>query len=168
MDLEIAVRKALITDLRNVCDIYKKAIKVMDSNHIPQWDELYPNEELLEYDILISQMYIGELGSQVASVFVLNQEYDPLYENGDWAYQESSFMVVHRLCVNPEFQNRHVGTATMLMLENMLKSQGIETVRLDAFSRNPYALRMYEKLGYKKVGEAAWRKGLFYLYEKHL
>ena len=25
---------------------------------------------------------------------------------------------------------------------------------------------MYEKLGYKKVGEANWRKGLFYLYEK--
>ena len=168
MDLGITIRKARITDFRNICDVYQKAIEVMDSNHIPQWDALYPTEDLLGYDILASQMYIGEIDSQIASVFVLNQEYDPLYENGDWKYQESSFMVVHRLCVNPLFQNRHVGTETMLMLENMLKEQGTQTVRLDAFSRNPFALRMYEKLGYRKVGEAAWRKGLFYLYEKKL
>ncbi len=50
----------------------------------------------------------------------------------------------------------------------MLRDRGIESVRLDAFSLNPYALRMYEGLGYKKVGEANWRKGLFYLFEKNL
>ncbi|GHU82745.1 hypothetical protein AGMMS50284_5130 [Clostridia bacterium] len=30
------------------------------------------------------------------------------------------------------------------------------------------AIRMYEKLGYKKVGKMDIRKGLFYLYEKKL
>jgi predicted GNAT family acetyltransferase len=39
---------------------------------------------------------------------------------------------------------------------------------LDAFSLNPFALRLYEKIGYVRVGEANWRKGLFYLYEKKI
>ena len=34
--------------------------------------------------------------------------------------------------------------------------------------KNPFATKMYEKIGYEKTGSAEWRKGLFYLYEKKL
>ena len=168
MDAEIVVRKANITDLRNICDIYSAAILVMDDNHIHQWDTLYPNEDLLKNDILKNQMYIAEIENQIASVFVLNQENDTEYDNGNWKYKDSAFMVVHQLCVNPHFQNQRVGTKTMQTLEKMLKREGAESIRLDTFSQNPFALRMYEKLGYRRVGEANWRKGLFYLYEKKI
>ncbi|MOA00670.1 hypothetical protein D3C78_1200430 [compost metagenome] len=43
-----------------------------------------------------------------------------------------------------------------------------ELGKWDAFSQNPYALRMYEKLNYHTVGEVQWRKDLFYLMEKKL
>ncbi|MOA35168.1 hypothetical protein D3C78_1565980 [compost metagenome] len=56
----------------------------------------------------------------------------------------------------------------MLLIEDLVKQMGLETIRLDAFSQNPYALRMYEKLHYRTVGEVQWRKGLFYLMEKKL
>lgn len=56
----------------------------------------------------------------------------------------------------------------MELIESIIQSKGIETIRLDAFSQNPIALRMYENLGYKKVGEVNFRKGLFYLYEKKI
>ena len=56
----------------------------------------------------------------------------------------------------------------MLKIEKLLRDRGIETIRLDAYSLNPAALRMYDKLGYKKVGKAVWRKGLFYLFEKKI
>ena len=54
----------------------------------------------------------------------------------------------------------------MRLIEEFLKGEGIETIRVDAFSLNPFALKMYEKAGYSKVGEANWWKGLFYLFEK--
>jgi ribosomal protein S18 acetylase RimI-like enzyme len=56
----------------------------------------------------------------------------------------------------------------MLMIEELLREKGVESIRLDAFSLNPVALGMYNRLGYKKVGEVIWRKGLFYLFEKKL
>ena len=166
MDKEIRIRKADMDDLHNICHIFEKAIHVMNENKIPQWDERYPNQEIIREDILKSQMYLGEIENQTACIFVLNHEYDPEYENGNWKYLESSFMVLHRLCVNPKFQRQGVGTKTMQIIENMQKNDGTEAIRLDAFSQNPYALQMYQKLGYTKVGEAIWWKRLFYLYEK--
>ena len=56
----------------------------------------------------------------------------------------------------------------MQLIEDILRTRGIETIRLDAFSLNPIALKMYEKLGYQRVGEVTWRKGLFYLFEKKI
>jgi ribosomal protein S18 acetylase RimI-like enzyme len=54
----------------------------------------------------------------------------------------------------------------MLYIEDYLKSKNINSIRLDAFSKNLIALRLYNKLGFKKVGEVNFRKGLFILFEK--
>ena len=77
-------------------------------------------------------------------------------------------MVLHRLCINTKYQNKGFGPRTMLYIEKYLKNKGIDSIRLDAFSKNSIALRLYNKLGYKIVGEANWRKGLFYLFKKTL
>lgn len=43
-----------------------------------------------------------------------------------------------------------------------------ESVRLDVFSKNPYAIRLYENNSYEKRGNVCWRKGEFYLMEKKI
>lgn len=168
MENKIIIRTASINDLKTVAEVFKNAVKVMCSNGIYQWDEVYPSQEILHNDIMNKQMFLGEIDKNIASVFVLNQECDMEYENGDWEYKESSFFVIHRLCVNPLFQGKGVGKQTVQLIESYLQNKGIETIRLDAFSQNPIALEMYEKLGYKRVGEVNWRKGLFYLFEKKI
>ena len=57
---------------------------------------------------------------------------------------------------------------TMDFIEKVLMEKGIEAIRLDVFSKNPYALKLYEQCGFRKTGEANWRKGKFYLMEKYL
>ena len=39
---------------------------------------------------------------------------------------------------------------------------------IDSYSKNPYAVRLYDTLGYAVVGHADWRKGRFDLREKKL
>jgi ribosomal protein S18 acetylase RimI-like enzyme len=168
MNDEMILRNATLEDFKSVINIFNDAVAVMNDNNIHQWDHLYPNEDILRNDILSNQMYLCEINDQIASVFVLNQDYDEEYKNGDWQYNGCSYYVIHRLCVNPVFQGKGVGSRTMLKIEKLLREKGIETIRLDAFSLNPAALRMYDKLGYKKVGKAVWRKGLFYLFEKRI
>jgi len=166
--MELKLRKAELNDFKSVFDVYTLAIQVMKDMGIDQWDEIYPGEDIIIKDIKNQHMYIGEIDNQIASIVVLNNEYDEEYKEADWKYKDSSFLIVHRLCVNPSFQGKGIGRQTMLLVEKKLSQEGIETIRLDAFSLNPVALKMYNSLGYEKVGEVTWRKGLFYLFEKRI
>lgn len=153
-------------DLESIFAMFSEAIDEMKRNSLDQWDNAYPNKNILEEDIDRSQLYIGIADGIIVSAYVLNQECDDQYVNGTWKYPNSKYYVIHRLCVSPIFQNKGIGRLTMLHIENEIKKIGIETIRLDVFALNTYAIRMYEKLGYTKVGCANWRKGKFFLMEK--
>lgn len=101
-------------------------------------------------------------------LFVLNREADPVYARGRWLYPETPYLVLHRPCVSPAFQSRGIGAQAVRQAERISKEAGAGAIRLDAFSQNPFALRLYERLGYRRVGQAMLRMGLFYLYEKKL
>jgi len=162
------VRKAIESDLSAVVAILKKAIRNMIDNGIYQWDEIYPTEKDIESDIEDDSLYLCIDDDKIVAFFALNRYQDPEYSEGHWQYEEVPYSVVHRLCVDPDFQGKGIGAQAMFVIENIIKNDGKEAVRLDAFSKNPAALRLYEKLGYSKVGEIRFRKGLFFLFEKKL
>jgi GNAT superfamily N-acetyltransferase len=149
-----------------VVSLYKSAAQKMEAENIFQWDDLYPSEDILKADIAEGQMFAGVL-PEIVSLFTLNQECDAEYADAAWE-DGNEFMVLHRLCVQADRQGEGIGTRTMRAIEEMLKDKGIRSLRLDAFSQNPRALNLYRSLGYKKTGEAQWRKGLFFLFEKLL
>jgi len=160
--------RAVPADLPEVLALFQAATKHMDEHGIPQWDEIYPNRDVLGSDIALGELTVGRIDGKAACVFVLSERYDEEYAQGRWRFPDSRFCVLHRLCVHPAFQNRRVAARAMDFIEAALKSDGVESVRLDAFSLNPYALRLYESRGYEKAGEVTFRKGLFYLFEKKL
>ena len=165
--MEIEHRIANPNDLNEICSLVGNAIDTMVRQNIFQWDEVYPTREDFQKDIEKGQLYIGLIDKHIAVVYALNQEYDEQYKNGNWRYKNEPFYIIHRLCVNPAFQNMGVAKSTLLHIEEELKTIGIHSIRLDVFSENPFALKLYNNLGYTKVGHADWRKGRFYLMEKY-
>lgn len=166
--MEIRFRKAEIKDLDRIEEMYRKVVQGMQGKGIDQWDETYPNREVLKEDIRKKELYIGRIGDDICSAFVFNQEVDEQYRNGAWNYPKAQFYTFHRFCVNPKLQNLGIGKKTLLHIEKLVIGMGAETIRMDTFSGNPYALGLYQKMGYKITGEAHWRKGKFYLLEKKL
>ncbi|MDR0828921.1 MAG: GNAT family N-acetyltransferase [Prevotellaceae bacterium] len=162
MELQLAK----IEDLNIIEKIFKNVIQNLTDNNIFQWDEIYPNATILEIDILKNQLYKIIFENNIISAFVLNKEFDKEYGNGKWNYCGENFIILHRLCVDTAYQNKGYGEKTMLLIEDYLKNNGIQAIRLDVFPQNNYAMKLYNKLGYRKTGEAHWRKGLFYLFEK--
>ena len=160
--------KANINQLDEIFSLYSNAIITMEKADIHQWDEVYPNKEVLAEDIAKNQMYIGKLGQKIAVCFVLSEECDEEYKNGAWKYPDARFNVIHRICVNPEFQNRGIAAKTLDYIEKLSKSQGYETIRMDCYTLNPYSQKLYNKAGYSVTGYADWRKGRFELREKKL
>ena len=155
-------------DLEEIYSLVKRAIDTMCSQGVFQWDEIYPDREVLADDIRKAQMFLGRVDGQLVVIYVLNQECDEEYSKGEWINKDRSFGVVHRLCVDPSFQHMGIGKFTMQHIEETLRKSGVGSVRLDAFTENPQAIRLYESLGYSRTGYANWRKGTFYLMEKCL
>ena len=164
MDYRLAVEQ----DIDFVCNLIRAAIEEMERNNIHQWDDIYPSREDFLSDIAAEQLHVGTEGDKIAVVFTVNKETDDQYRNGAWKYPDSDYRVIHRLCVNPAFQNRGVAGQTLNHIENNLRHAGVETIRLDVFTENPFALSLYRKNGYYEVGVANWRKGRFLLMERHL
>ncbi len=155
-------------DIEEICGVVRSAVAELRARGIDQWDEIYPAEEQFLEDIGSGTLSVGMQDGRIAVIYVLNDVCDGQYGNGAWKYPDREFRVLHRLCVDPAFQNRGIAGMTLSHIENELKKRGIGAVRLDVFSGNPYALALYRKNGYEKTGTAVWRKGTFLLMEKYL
>ena len=161
-------RQGCSADLDAVCSLVGDAIVEMERRGIHQWDALYPTREDFAVDIQKKTLYTAVMQGQIAAIYVLSRDCDPAYRLVHWNCPDETACILHRLCVAPGAQNRGVGTAVLRHMENRLRALGFESVRLDVFSENPAAVRLYEKNGYERRGFADWRKGRFWLMEKTL
>ena len=166
--MELEFRRAGTDDLDALVALYGAAAQDMREKGIDQWDEYYPDREILAEDVESGDMTLGLLDGQLACAYVVNREYEPEYELGAWEHTEGDFCVLHRLCVNLEMQGRGLARQAMARMEKNARDQGFDSVRLDVFSQNLHAQRLYERLGYRRTGEVRFRKGIFYLMEKKL
>lgn len=166
--MNIQYRQAKLADLDHITSFAEQAAIRMVSQGIDQWDELYPIREDFEQDIKCGCLTVGTTDGEIVVIYTLNKEGEPEYEEAKWKNPNKSFCILHRLCVNPAFQNQGIARQTMEHIEQEATAKGIQAIRLDVFSQNPYALKLYQNCGFERVGTARWRKGLFYLMEKYL
>ncbi|MEA4869289.1 hypothetical protein SDC9_78281 [bioreactor metagenome] len=155
-------------DLPELVELFCAATRKMDEQNISQWDEIYPSQQIIARDIELDILVIGRMDGRIAAAFSPEECGESDYEPANWRYPAERIIVLHRLCVHPAFQGKGVARQSMDYLEQCVRERGIPVIRLDAFSQNPVALRLYESRGYQKAGEVLYRKGLFYLYEKQL
>ncbi len=166
--MEITYRLAVISDIDEVCGLIGRAIDTMENNRIFQWDELYPTRKDFIGDIAKGELFVGIMNSEIAVVYTVNKECDVAYDYCSWKYTDCEYRIIHRLCVDPKYQNMGIAKRTLYYIEKELKEKSVEAVRLDVFGNNPFAAALYLNNGYEKAGTADWRKGRFWLMEKHL
>lgn len=161
-------RRAGSSDLPEINLMFQTAVNYLREQGINQWDEVYPDCDVLAKDIAEHSMYVVLSEDAIVSAVTLNEEQPPEYETVGWRIQGEKTGVIHRLCVNAQEQRKGYGKRTVLLAERELRKQGFSCIRLDAFTLNPYSNRLYEALGYQKAGTVQFRKGAFYCYEKRL
>ncbi len=166
--MDIIYRQGTAADLADIEVLVTEAVKQMKVYGIDQWDDLYPVAEDFRKDIAEKCLYVGHVNGDLAVIYTLNRECDAEYADGQWKEPEKPFCVLHRLCVSPRYQNQGIAGSTMARLEQEAKADGAAAIRLDVFTENPYALRLYQHCGYQRTGRVYWRKGAFDLMEKYL
>jgi len=162
------IKLAEIKNLNNIMDMYSSCVQGMINLGIDQWDETYPNKEIIKKDINEKCFYVGLIKNNIIAGMRVDHEQDPSYLSIKWKDQSNKYMVVHRLGAHQKYWDKGVGKQMMMFAEEHASKKGCNSMRLDTYSNNPKAMNFYEKIGYKKLGHINLKpnKNIYYCYEK--
>ena len=160
------IRSANIEDLDSLMEVAQRCIKNLDEQGIYQWDEIYPSKKDFHNDIIEQSLYVITSNSKadISGCICINELEYPGYESANWS--GAQFFVIHKIMIDPLYENRGFGKAAMYFAEELAHSKKKDSIRLDCFKINLRANRFYQDLGYIIRGETRFRKGMFNLYEK--
>ena len=162
------IRKANKKDLNNIMKMYKSCVTGMLKNGINQWDDIYPNTEIISEDLNVRTYYVAEIDGTIVGGVNIDKNQDNTYLAINWKDKSDSFLVVHRLGVKEEFWNKKIGKNMMLFSEKLVIEKGLKSIRLDTYSGNPKAMEFYRRLGYSELGTIDLKpdKDKYYCFEK--
>ena len=162
------IRKANKVDLKNIMKMYKSCVKGMITNGIDQWDDTYPNTEIISQDLEVMTYYVAEIEGEIIGGINIDQNQDETYLAIDWKDKSNSFLVVHRLGVKEENWGEKIGKKLMNFAEDLVVKEGLKSIRLDTYSGNPKAIKFYKQLGYASLGYIYLKpnKNEYYCFEK--
>ena len=162
------IRKANKTDLDNIMKMYKSCVTGMLKNGIDQWDDTYPNTDVISEDLNVGTYYVAEIDGTIIGGINIDRNQDDTYLALDWEDKSDSFLVVHRLGVKNEFWNKKIGKDLMLFTEKLVIEKGLKSIRLDTYSGNQKAMEFYRRLGYTELGTIDLKadKDKYYCFEK--
>ena len=164
------IRLTTHQDLAALMALVRRVVPLMRSEGNLQWDQNYPNEAVFERDIDLKQLWIAEIGPDIAGIAAITMDQEPDYAQVGWDISEPA-VVVHRLAVDPAFRGVGVASSLMHTAERIAIERGVSVVRVDTNTQNAATQRLFPKLGYQLAGEISLqlKPGLrFFCYEKRL
>ena len=99
------IRKATIEDIPAAMKLFTAAKGIMRSNgNMTQWEDGYPNEEIVRSDISKNGAHIVEHEGKPVGYFALLPSPEPTYSsiNGKWLDDTAPYFVIHRIASSPE------------------------------------------------------------------
>lgn len=139
--------KAALSDVEGALAVVRDAIAYLGSQGVDQWQNGYPNIEVLKEDAEKGHLYVIKDEDKIVGVYVL-VEHDPNYDviEGGWS-SDAPYIAVHRFCVKAEAKRKGVGT---FILREIAKDY--EYIRIDTHKDNIPMNSCLKKNGFTYCG----------------
>ena len=147
-------RKANKPDINRIMEIIGQAQAYFRGQGINQWQNNYPNPQVILNDINHDYSYVltndGRIIGTCAVSFDGEKTYNKIY-NGRWL-TDNPYAVVHRIAVDNEFKGSGVASETLRNIEKMCLDRGVYSIRVDTHEDNKSMQRLLEKNNYVYCG----------------
>ena len=162
-------RPAKYSEVSQIWQILKDAIKRRKKDGSNQWQDGYPNMEVVKSDI---ENKIGFVLTQNDTIIgytavIINDEPDYINIEGRWL-SDQDFVVYHRVAVSEEFLAKGMAKKMIKLIEKYALSKNIYSLKADTNHDNIPMMKIFEKLGYSFCGIVYIRKSPRRAYEKVL
>lgn len=155
-------RRGTLTDVPAVTALYRACAQAGQAEGSSVWDEEYPGEEEARADAESGALFVLEDGGALLSAVSLLPA-DDLDELDCWT--GTGTCALSRLAVSPRLQGQGIGRAMMERLCREAAGQGYLGARFLSAKNNPRACRLYDGMGFSRVGETHMYGLDFFCYE---
>ncbi len=162
-------RKAQPNELPQIWEIIQHAISRRKAEGSSQWQDGYPNPEVLRNDIDRGAGFVLMEGETVVGYCAVMVNDEPAYANIEGAWlTNGDFVVFHRIAVAHTHVGKGLARKIMEHVEAFAISNNIPSIKADTNYDNPAMLRIFESMGYRYCGEVYFRGAARRAYEKVL
>jgi GNAT superfamily N-acetyltransferase len=162
-------RLATLTDLPAIWDILQQAIARRKADGSEQWQDGYPNLEVVQNDIEKEVGFVLTLENEIAGYFVVMINDEPEYAKieGKWLTNDD-FVVFHRIAISDVYLGKGLAKSIFQFIEDYARKNDIFSVKADTNFDNLAMLSLFDKTGYVYCGEVYFRGSARRAYEKVL
>lgn len=158
------IRLLNLNDFDKIKDLYKD----IKENTFTLWDDDYPSDELIKYDIDRKGLYgIFEDDNLIAISFA-GERCEDGEENFTWKENFKKRGTFARIGVSPKHQNQGIATKLVDFILKKLKEDSFDGVRILVGTNNQNAIRLYDKFGFVNCGQTERYGHEYYLLELRL
>ena len=162
-------RKATLSEIDSIWEILKQAIlrRKMDGSN--QWQDGYPNLEVVKKDIEKEAGYVlTENDAIVGYIAVLiNDEPEYAKIQGKWI-TNGDFVLYHRVAIAESHLGKGLAKLMITNIEKFALENNIKSIKADTNFDNAAMLSIFDKMGYEYCGEVYFRGSPRKAYEKVL
>lgn len=167
------IRKAKQEDVESIMEMIRMAQQSLCLQKIDQWQDGYPNQEVIMEDIRKRESYVAEINGNAAGTAVISLAKEHTYDqisHGKWITEnDENYVVIHRIATHNDWKRRGVAGELLKYAEITAKESGKKSVRIDTHPDNWIMQTWLEKNGFSFCG---WiyleSRALRYAYEKVL
>lgn len=162
-------RKAVPSDKETIWKIIQDAIEKRKGEGSHQWQDGYPNLEVIEKDLQREIGYVLTQQNNIIGYIVILINNEPAYNTieGKWL-STNDFVVFHRIAIAKDSIGKGYATSLLLEVEKIAKAHSIKSIKFDTNFDNHEMLYLAEKLGYTYCGEILIRNNPRKAFEKLL
>lgn len=167
--MDYQFRPAKCSESSKVWQILKDAIKRRKEDGSNQWQDGYPNMEVIKSDIEKKIGFVFTLNDTIIgySAVIINDEPDYINIEGKWL-SDQDFIVYHRVAISEEFLAKGMAKKMMKLIEQYALTKNIYSLKADTNHDNIPMMKIFEKLGYSFCGIVYIRQSPRRAYEKVL
>jgi len=167
--MNYSFRKAAISEIPAIWDILKQAIARRKEDGSEQWQDGYPNPEVVQKDVDAGHGFVLTEGDTIIgySAVLINDEPEYAKIKGKWL-SDNDFVVFHRIAISENYLGKGLAKKILEHIEEFAIDNNIYSVKADTNFDNTAMLKIFEKSGYSYCGEVYFRGGERKAFEKIL
>lgn len=153
-------RHSTTEDIPFIMGIIAQAQNYFKQLGVDQWQDGYPNTEVILNDIRNHNSYILIQDNKIIATAMISFDGEPTYTDIDGRWLTNNpYAVVHRVAVESALKGQNIAGTVMAFAEKMCHERQVPCIRIDTHKENQSMQRVAVKNGFQYCGIIKVRNG---------